>query len=602
MSGAPRDALADLPGVDRLDSLTRRVLAVAGVALLARLVFLGARVSHFDEGRVGWWTLHFLDTGQFEYRFIIHGPLVQHVNRVVFGVFGASDFTLRLFVALVGAALPLAALLFRDHLRDDETLGVAAFLAVNPVLLYYSRFFRSTLLVAAFAFVAFGLFVRALDSRSARYAHLGVAFVALAFAAKENAAVYLLTWLGAAVLVADDSLFRQDGASAFARARDRLSFLDRDYVSAAAVHGVLGLGVFLLITLLFYAPRDPNGVGLWSSVVDPTQIPALLNRTIDDVWTGYSYWFGGPGDTTMAKYLERLGRFLSTSATYAGPLLALSIAGFLAERFLAARPRPLVMFASYWGFASVLGYPLATDIWGAWIIVNALVPLSVPAAVGLRVLVDVGRESLSEADRVSAGIVGVLLLFVVGQVVVVGAPAAFVQPASPDNDLVQFSQPQPEIREPADRTAAVAAAHEGDPDVLFYGSDDFVDGSGFRSPECIRWIRTLPWAWYVDRAGASVTCAREPGGIPDELPPVVVAEADCTRQRTVECRTAPEDLAVDDGLDARLSDDYERYGFLHRTTGGSYFDGMVVFVREDATPAQSASASAFRSQRAPARR
>ena len=69
----------------------------------------------------------------------------------------------------------------------------------------------------------------------------------------------------------------------------------------------------------------------------------------------------------------------------------------------------------------------------------------------------------------------------------------------------------------------------------------------------------------------------------------------------VECREATEELRAPDDLRDRVGDDYARYGFLHRTTGGNGFNGMVVFVNEDAA-GQSPSARAFRSQRDPARR
>ena len=166
---------------------------------------------------------------------------------------------------------------------------------------------------------------------------------------------------------------------------------------------------------------------------------------------------------------------------------------------------------------------------------------------------------------------------------------------------MQFAQPQQEMREPADRTVDVAERHEGDPDVLFYGGDDFLAAGGFRDPACAEWTGTLPWAWYLGAADATVDCASHDEGPPEALPPVVIAAADCTLDRPVECRQAPEALAVHDDLAERVGDDYVRYGFLHRTTGGNEFHGMVVFVREDAA-GQSPSARAFRSQRDPARR
>jgi len=177
-------------------STTRTVLAITAVALLVRLLALGARPMHYDEARVGYWVLHYIDTGSFTYRHGIHGPFVQHVNRYLFPLIGASDFTARLPVAVVGGLLPAVALLFREHLDRAELVALALFLSFNSVLVYYSRFMRSDVLLAGFMFGAFGLLVRFYDTRDVRYLY-GVAVLAgFGFATKENALVYALTWLG----------------------------------------------------------------------------------------------------------------------------------------------------------------------------------------------------------------------------------------------------------------------------------------------------------------------------------------------------------------------------------------------------------------------
>ncbi|WP_254839025.1 flippase activity-associated protein Agl23 [Natronomonas marina] len=591
--------------MNRGDRTVRAVVAITVLALVARFVLLGSRVAHFDEARVAWWGLDYLETGATSYRYIIHGPLMQHLHAALFAVFGASDFVMRAPVALVGGLLPLVALWFRQHLDDVEVVALAVFLAVDPILLYYSRFARSTVFVAAFCFVAFAALVRWYDGDGHGYLLVAASFLALGFGAKENAVVYVLCWFGATGLLLAGSrvgLAPPVGARTtlgeWVEARRERYRRDpakrRLYAAGAYLLGAAAVAVAVVVFL--YAPRGGDA-GLWTG-----NLGATFDTMWTDIRTGMEYWFGQGEEKDLAAYRSNLERFVSTSVEYAGALVVLSVAGFLAELTRREEARKLVLGCSYWGFASVVGYPLGTDIWGAWIIVNALVPLSVPAAVGLGTLIEVGREALADADRISAGIVGVLLVLVVGQVAVVGASAAFVQPTSPDNDLVQFAQPQQEMRQPVDEIAAVAATHESGPDVLVYGSDDFVGDGGFRSPECIRWTRTLPLAWYLEGPGASVTCAGSADAVPEELPPVVVAEADCTLDRTVECRREAGRLAVDDDLRERIPDDYERYGFLHRTTGGSSFDGMVVFVDRDARAAQSVPASAFRSHRGPARR
>ncbi|WP_255196723.1 flippase activity-associated protein Agl23 [Halorarius litoreus] len=594
------------------DRVVQVVAAIVALGLLARFALLGTRVAHFDEARVAWWTLHFAETGQFHYRSIIHGPFIQHVDQWLFGLLGATDFASRVPVALVGALLPATALWFRHRLSDTEVAAMALFLAANPILLYYARFMRSSLLVAAFCFVAFAAFVRFYDGFGVQYAYAGVGFLGLGFAAKENAIVYVLCWLGAAALVIHHKLYRHEDHDsgrdwlhgAFVTVRHRLVGPEGDRLGRSAGHLLGTLFLFVVVVGFFYAPRQgvtsPGALaistshpqyqqivdtcrqtGLWSSLFSG-QVGSLTRCTGLTVEQGYAYWFGGSGETTLETYGTRLGRFLGTTATYAGPLLALSVVGFVVEHY-SAEPRHFVLGAGYWGFASVVGYPLGTDIWAAWIIVNALVPLTVPAAVGLSLIVDAGRDALASDDRVSVGAVAVLLLLVGAQVASAGVTAVYLQPTDPDNRLVQFAQPQQEMRPAVEEVVAVSARNEGT-DALFYGGSDFVDmdQSAERTPACINWFRTLPWAWYLDANDVSVTCSNGSSELPETLPPVVVAQADCTLERSIDCRRQPEALEAPDRIRERIPDSYERHGFLHRTTGGSFFDGIVVYVDSEA--------------------
>ncbi|MFB6205824.1 MAG: flippase activity-associated protein Agl23 [Haloglomus sp.] len=580
----------------------RLVLAVTVLAVLARLVLLGDRVQHFDEGRVAWWTLEFMRTDSFRYRYIIHGPFIQHLNTLLFSVLGTTDFATRLVPALVGGLLPASTLLFREHLRRSELVALALFLAANPLLLYYSRFSRSTMLVAGFAFVAFGFFVRAMDARDAGtgaridrsdvavdggapeaagapdaaaptaltdrtlaglldlertrspalYVHVGVFFFALGFAAKENALVYLLCWIGAGVLVADRVL-STPGTSGFDRAESILVRFVRhlDYYLGHAVLALLVLGV---VTFFFYAPRGaaaPDGVGLYAILGQPGQLPTLVDATVADVRAGLEYWFTGasePGcnkETLVAGYACFLGRFLESMVFYAAPLTVLAVVGFLADRYTEGRPRALVMFTAFWGFASVLGYPLGTDIYGPWITLNALVPLAVPAAVGLALLYRWGVEAYRDDDGISLALVLVLLLVAGGATGYQGVTGVYVAPESGPNSLVQYAQPEGEWRPLLEEAAAVSAANPpGAADVLVHGSY-YVDGatSAVRTPACIKWFNALPLPWYMEKDRMRVVCTNSTGSLDarESMPPVVIARASRAEE-----------------LESRLGDDYRK--------------------------------------------
>lgn len=620
---APTPSASQLTVADYLgtgpERTVRLVLGVTFLALVARLVLLGDRVQHFDEARVAWWTLEFMRTGEFRYRYIIHGPFIQHLNTWLFTLIGTTDFATRLVPALVGGSLPATALLFREHLRRTELVALALFLSFDPLLLYYSRFSRSTILVAGFAFVAFGLFVRAYDALAARedtaagtvatdgggeasgasrasserssdggapaeaaaggspatttqltdrlglgttrsvaiYVHAGVFFTALAFAAKENAIVYVLCWLGAGALVADRLLSTPDenGFDRVEALLERLVLNTGYYLGHALIAG----GIVAAVTLFFYAPRGaaaPDGVGLYAALGDPTKLPTLVDSTYTSIETGLDYWFGGSADPGCNKdnlidgYLCYLGQSAESLALYAAPLAALSVVGFVAERYASGRPRGLVMFAGFWGFASVFGYPLGTDIYGSWITVNALIPLAIPAAVGLALLFRWGVEAYREDDGISLALVLVLLLLSAGFVGVQGVNGVYVQPEEGSDSLVQYAQPAGDWRPVVEEMNAIAPANEGD-DVLFHGSY-YVDGdsSAVRTPACVKWFKALSLPWYTEKGDMQVACSNSTADLDarESMPPVVISRA-----------------ANQDALDERLGDDYEkRTTFIRR--------------------------------------
>ena len=587
------DALDRVPWLGDRDDLTRGVVLVVLAGLVLRLVALGSRVAHFDEGRVAYFTEYLVRTGNFEYRPIIHGPFLQHVNSALFSVLGPTDFSMRLVVALVGAALPATALLLRDRLRRTEVLALAFFLAFNPVLLYYSRFSRSSVLVAGFMFGAFGLFVRALDTHDVRLFYAGTFLAALGFTAKENALIYVIVWLGAGVLVVDRALF---GPADYDGGLDRLSALgerarervDGERLTRYLGHAVGGFAVFLLVLLFFYAPRGTGSpvqvggqhVGFWAMFTTPGAIPDVLAATVAD-FGKIGYWLSQPGSESgesirvaalTSKFTRFLGGTLETYALHAAPLVAFGLIGFVLERYAASRPRALVMFAAYWAFASALGYPLGTDIYGAWITVNVLVPLAIPAAVGMAKLYRVGVESLASDDGASVGLVALIFLLVFGQIAVTTVNGVYLNDDSADG-LVQYAQPSDEMR--AATEAMGAAASDGSqPDVLFYGEyfvddqDDFV-GLGNDDirvplhPQCTKFFPSLSLPWYTYKDDVAVTCAADESALEEvETPPVVIA------------RSSAEPV-----LDERLGNEYEKTRFLLRTDEGDTTES-VVYVRQ----------------------
>ena len=460
---------------------SRTFLALLGISLLAlllRVVSLGGRVMHWDEGRVGYWILRYQETGIHSYRPIVHGPFLPIVNDYLFAVIPASDFAARLPVAVVGGLLPLAAWLFRDYLDDDEVVALGALFALNPLLVYYSRFMRNDVLVAAFSVVALGFLLRLLVTRRLSYLVGAGASMGLAFTTKENALLYVLCFLGAGALLLDHRLVRE------ARAGTRLSDVFAETWPTAAYRWVRGeegtferglarvglaavgaLAAFFVVVVFFYAPRPD----LWTALSNPASLPGVVEAgTVEPAERLYGTWIdGGHQDN---PYLPFLHDYLETLVYGAPVVLVFGLVGSVVDRYSPADPgfRPLVAFAVYWGLASVVGYPLATDIQAPWAVVHAVVPFAIPAAVGLAFAFRAGLDALGDDDRVSTGLAALVLLAALGGTM--GANAAYWNSTEEaDKAVLQWAQPGNDLRESVVEMRAVVEANEGT-DVLFYGT------------------------------------------------------------------------------------------------------------------------------------
>ncbi|MFC3477511.1 flippase activity-associated protein Agl23 [Halobacterium litoreum] len=526
----------------RDDSSRTRVavalLAVAALALVARVWALGWRVAHQDEARVAHWVLNYMELGGWEYRAIIHGPFLPHVNGVVFSVLGPSDFTMRLVVAVVGGLLPLAAWLYRDYLSDAEVVAVGAFFALNPVLLYYSRFMRNDLLLAAFMFAALGFFLRALSTGKARYLYLGALPFALAFTTKENSLLYPVCWLGALVLVFDGRLVlagASDDATRLGTARDRL----REALRAAwryKLHLSLAALETAVVVVAFYAPkpefyRIPQNPGLLPEVVGAATLGTFEEFT--KRWTAT--------DTHAHSYIEFLKHDLTVLSVGAAALVAFALLGFFYERYGRERPRAIVPFCFYWGVFSLFGYPAVTDITAGWTAVNAVVPLAVPAGVGVGLVFEYGRSAVATGNLARARVAVVVLLVATAGTGAVAAQTSYVNAQGPGNPLIQYAQSSGNMQPTLNEIEEISAEHDG-VDVMFYGDsfyapndfdrdlqlqiDDYDDpndvGGGYQS-----WFDRLPLPWYFEQYDTNVSSTLQTETLLEHEPPVVVvAEGD----------------------------------------------------------------------------
>lgn len=620
------------------------VTAITVFGLALRLVALGERVAHFDEGRVAYWALHYRDSGSFAYRYIIHGPFIQHVDSWVFAVVGPSDFAMRLPVAIIGGLLPLSALLFRRHLRQTEVVAFALLLAVNPVLLYYSRFMRSDILVAAFMFTAFGMLVRFADTRSPRYLYATTALMALGFASKENALVYVVTWLGATGLLVAKRLFLPGGFKDAGRFLLEVSSTDEvrarvvgwakgrfavvvgtirafrgrhdsalRVLGVYALHIVLASLLFLLVSLFFYAPRgggvpgieyppvppSAGTVGFWEGITNPSLFGELLRVTVDRIadqwveWLPFDSGNGGGGVTeegsilgikSIADYEDHFGVFIKALGYGSAPLALFAGLGYVLDRWGYTTPRHLVPFLFYCGFVSIFGYPLGTDIGAPWIVTHAVVPLALPAAVALAAVFDWGIEALAADDTIGVAISGLVFLLIATLVVYTAGTMVYANTTADSNEFVQYAQPDQSIKEELREMDRVAAANNGTDTIVYHGEsgDDYDEADAYVKQDRDKWNES----WWNTRP----TCLEWHNTLP--LPWYLAAgemDVDCENQPAALGETISDDgppIVITQQYDSTVPQDrleaagYEGSTHLMRTHGDQNL--VTIWIHESA--------------------
>lgn len=544
----------------RPDRVTLAVLAVTLLALLARAVGLGARPFHWDEARVGYWTLRSLAVGTYEYRPVAGGPFLYIVGRWLFTVVGAGDAVARAIVALIGGLLPLSALLFRanglepaeergprgpDIVADTdatrnrvgsaldsavrrsplgldgvETVSLSVIFAFAPPLLYYSRVFRGDLPLAAFGFVAFGLLHRARARGSRRLLYAGAAAFGLALTTSGFALAMIACWLVAALLVFDEGRVRGDPAGVILGRARRVARSLSAWTAPVLRATLVTIGV----VLFFYIPRGDIDLARPTTLLSGLEAGSLgaANRFLAVLVLGRH---APPTHMNGHPLLPFVRGNLDVLLATALPVVALALWGFVRERY-GGRSRPAVSFGAYWAGVGLLVFPAATEVNEPWVAVHTLVPMALPAAVGLAALWRYGREHLAGGDAMRVATALLLLCATGVHAGTVVAGEVYDDPDAGD-DLPGFAQPEAELR-PA--MAAASAAMDGNEgtDVLFVGERFLLQDESVLDrppvPEEAReaFSARLPVSWYVERAEGETASVASPDAVPENPPPVVV--------------------------------------------------------------------------------
>jgi uncharacterized protein (TIGR03663 family) len=163
-------------------------LALLLLSAVLHLWVLGDRSFHHDEAIHAHGAYNLLKNGIYRYDPTYHGPLLYYLTAASYAVFGDTDFTARLPIAVAGILLLAVAWSLRRPFGERAAWWTGLLATLSPDVLYYGRFLRMDVLELLLASAAFVAAWRASWGRASAWIWVGV-WGGLAYTTKENAYV-----------------------------------------------------------------------------------------------------------------------------------------------------------------------------------------------------------------------------------------------------------------------------------------------------------------------------------------------------------------------------------------------------------------------------
>jgi uncharacterized protein (TIGR03663 family) len=158
---------------------------LVSISILIRFLDLGRRSMSYDESIHAFYSWLLSTTGYYRHDPTFHGPLLYHLNALVFRLFSDSDASARLLPALAGTGVVLMIGAWGRYLGFARAWTGALLATLSPTLLFYSRYLRNDIYIALLTLVWGYCALRYLEERRAAWLYLMSLSMALSFSCKE---------------------------------------------------------------------------------------------------------------------------------------------------------------------------------------------------------------------------------------------------------------------------------------------------------------------------------------------------------------------------------------------------------------------------------
>ena len=171
-------------------------LIILALAIITRFYALGDRVMSHDESLHTRFSYNLYADGDFQHTPLMHGPILFHAVAASYALFGASDYSARIYTAFLSVIMVMMPLLFRRWLGKWGTILASLMLLISPLLLYYGRYIRHdtpSIVSALFMIWAMMMYIGGPENqqRRAHWLYIIAAAMIWNLGSKETAFIYI---------------------------------------------------------------------------------------------------------------------------------------------------------------------------------------------------------------------------------------------------------------------------------------------------------------------------------------------------------------------------------------------------------------------------